>query len=389
MKRELWPDIYRGIAIIAVVLIHSSSHALSQMSPCGWSWYGMALMNRLLQFAVPAFLLVSAYLNASSLDGTSRGNSEGDALSQEDGYRQAIGFFVRRGRSLLVPYLLASGVGLALVTHFGAAPISILHLCKMLVLGKCYYHLYFVALIFQLYAVLPVLVWTMRRHPAAPHTVLIGAVGLQLVAYAVNRWFLMSQEVGMSLFWYVLPVALGLCLHRSTDALNALMTRSFRALFCLTLAITAAYAPVAVIAMIQPVNTFVWQVCDWAFAATASLLLVAAAVRLTESAVGQRLASMGRSSLVIYLAHPFVIVLLDHIVPSLRHAYPWIAVPVYGATALAISACLAVPSGWRLAPLIEKPTWMHTLFDRNGRASKPTPLPLPKREGVPGARGLR
>jgi len=50
---------------------------------------------------------------------------------------------------------------------------------------------------------------------------------------------------------------------------------------------------------------------------------------------------MGRRSLIIYLAHPFVIVALDHMAPELRQSWVWLAFPIYAATSFAAAAFAA------------------------------------------------
>src|SRR3569833_1192392 len=136
-QRETWPDIYRGIAIIAVVLIHATGHAKSQISQGAWSWFAVAAVNRALQFAVPAFLLACAYLIGSS-------------LAKESGRPGALMW--RRLKSIGLPYLLASMAGAVVDMHAGRS-ISIMHFVKELILCRASFHLYFIALIVQLYLV--------------------------------------------------------------------------------------------------------------------------------------------------------------------------------------------------------------------------------------------
>ena len=305
---------------------------LSQLSPCGWSWCFIATINRLLQFAVPAFLLVSAYLNASSL--------RNGVSSSESRISSAKAFVVRRVQSTLIPYLIASGIGLMVITHFHPSAIPLQHLCKMLIFGKCYYHLYFMALVFQLYVLLPFLVRMMHRSKPL-WKVLAVAAAVQLVVYTINRCFLMQQNVASSLFWYILPVSLGLWLRFSSERTRSAFRSHGRCLCLVTAAAAMLYLPIAILAMVGPVDTFLCQTYNWIFSTAAALLLAVVSMRITGSHTGIWLASMGRRSLIIYLAHPFVIVALDHMAPELRQSWVWLAFPIYAATSFAAAAFAA------------------------------------------------
>jgi surface polysaccharide O-acyltransferase-like enzyme len=378
--RQIWPDTYRGIAIIAVVLIHCTGHALSQLSTCGWSWYAMATVNRLLQFAVPAFLLVSGYLNSMSLRRQRPPNS--DAGTRESNVRvarrvipmtrrstlvlnsahpmagsstradfpmfdpAALALIVRRLRSIGAPYLAASAIGLLLTSH-GHPSTSPLHILKLLLLGKCYYHLYFVVLIAQLYLVLPLVLRWFRR-PRSIASVLTVAIPAQLAVYALNRWMVTAgwtahmhylqviPPISSSLAWYMLPVALGLWLvsRRGENGEMSGLSKYRYAIFWSTIASLVIYLPLSVLSMIGPVNTFAFQLADWVFSTSASLLLILLAWRFVDGGRGQWLATLGRQSLTIYLAHPFVIALLDMVAPHFRHSNAWIAAPTYAAAAI-------------------------------------------------------
>jgi len=373
-EREAWPDIFRGIAIIAVVCIHTSGHMLSQLSPCGWSWCFIATINRLLQFAVPAFLLVSAYLNASSL--------RNGVSSSESRISSAKAFVVRRVQSTLIPYLIASGIGLLLITHFHPSSISLRHLCKMLIFGKCYYHLYFMALVFQLYVLLPFLVRMMHRSKPL-WSVLAVAAAVQLIVYAANRCFLMQQNVASSLFWYILPVSLGLWLKFCPERTRSAFRRHGRTLCLLTATAAMAYLPIAILAMVGPVDTFLCQTYNWIFSAAASLLLAVVSMRITDSHLGFWLAAMGRRSLIIYLAHPFFIVGLDHFAPEIRQSSMWLAFPIYAVMSFAAAAfganLLSCSNTWR-ARVRQSPKVTDNIASApprsvNANASVKSPLP--------------
>ncbi len=67
-ERDASFDIVKGISILAVMVIHSTSHSSRKYTDeHSGGWWGLMLTNRLKSFAVPTFLLVSALLLARSL----------------------------------------------------------------------------------------------------------------------------------------------------------------------------------------------------------------------------------------------------------------------------------------------------------------------------------
>ena len=93
-------DVCRGLAILAVLFIHVSGHFLPVLHPAKsphpptWAWYALAIPNAASAWAVPCFLMLSAFVNAQSL------GRSGD-----------VGKYARRRvQTALLPYVLWSGV---------------------------------------------------------------------------------------------------------------------------------------------------------------------------------------------------------------------------------------------------------------------------------------
>ena len=72
------------------------------------------------------------------------------------------------------------------------------------------------------------------------------------------------------------------------------------------------YLPAAVSVRLDlPINTFQYQLGNWLFTASASFLLLALAVYLSDTGRANGLKLLGRQSLQIYLVHPMVIRTLE------------------------------------------------------------------------------
>lgn len=175
-----WITILKGLAIVAVVF----THVLSSMPPETFttSVYQLyfVLLDQSFRFCVPLFVALSGY-----------------ALSKK--YQQTefkIGAFYRRRLSKLLPlYFIWSALFIGLFTQIkgwnvaGESPSVI----TLLVLGRADYHLYFVAMIFQLYLLFPVLQWLLA-HKALRHWVFIATLLIQTLSFWVIHMAMLRAE---------------------------------------------------------------------------------------------------------------------------------------------------------------------------------------------------
>src|SRR5262249_10297241 len=130
--------------------------------------------------------------------------------------------------------------------------------------------------------------------------------------------------VGSVLLWHTPVVALGLWLGSRFDQLPDILRRGTRPAPLLTLCGAAVYFPPA-LEMLRGhnVNTFALPGGEWVHVTAAAFLLLALSARWGQGGGGARLLRLlGGWSLQIYLAHPFVLILLDRL-PAFTHAFPW------------------------------------------------------------------
>jgi peptidoglycan/LPS O-acetylase OafA/YrhL len=302
IKRLASLDICRGIAILAVLFIHVSGHFLPALHlakshvPPGWAWYALAVPNLDAQWAVPCFLMLSAFANALSLART------------PDITRYA----KRRLRTAVVPYVLWSGVYIALNFALGTLHhLNLGHLAKLLLTGTAEFHLYFFVLVIELYVLLPLLMPLFRRRPAF-WAVALGAVILQAAVYLLNR-FVLLHRFQTTILWDILPVALGLWLWSQIGRWSEVFKRGLWPALIVTLAALAVYTSLGIQTLLPPahINTAVYQGGQWAFTAGMSFLVLALAGALVKSRGAALLSYLGAESLAIYVMHPLAIIALD------------------------------------------------------------------------------
>lgn len=137
-------DIIRGIAIVAVILIHITSTSLDNVASGSLSEGFILFINQLSRFAVPAFLFLSGL-----------GLTLSNKLNQ--GYFQ---FLWKQVSKIILLYFIWNIVYYLIVS---SSP-SLLGFIKSFILGTNYYHLYYVPIIIFFYVTYPLLVKLSKKN---------------------------------------------------------------------------------------------------------------------------------------------------------------------------------------------------------------------------------
>lgn len=173
-ERKIELDVLRGLAIIAVVLIHSIDVVLrSSNSPFpGRNFY--VAVDQLSRFCVPMFVAVSGFVLAKN-------------------YQEKLpifSFFKKRIWRLIPPYLFYSFLAysfLRLPTVFYQN--EQFSVWQIIFLGKADFPYYFVPMIVQLYLLFPLLILLLKKKNV---TLLVGALAFQAVTIA---FFTFQNEI--------------------------------------------------------------------------------------------------------------------------------------------------------------------------------------------------
>jgi surface polysaccharide O-acyltransferase-like enzyme len=314
-------DIFRGLAILAVLGIHVSGHSLHMAEVDSRAWIVLAFSNRALQFAVPAFLLLSALLNLRPL------------LERPPG----AAWVYRRLRRAVWPYLIWSLIFLAISYRHDPGALTPALVVAKIAGGNAYYHLYFLLLVIQLYVLLPFLAPLFRRRPPF-WAVATGALGLQAAIYAANRRWPIVTAPGSVIFWYVPSIAVGCWLSTRWSRLAELARKAFLPALLVAAAAFAIHAPLAMdLLRHEALNTFVFQASLSLYAAAASLALMGVSGSGAAAWAAAPLRYIGARSLEIYILHPLAILALDEWLPFSIPRSPAVSTAVY------FIACIALP----------------------------------------------
>jgi peptidoglycan/LPS O-acetylase OafA/YrhL len=320
-----WVDVCRGLAILAVVLIHVFGRLQTQLTPGAKTWYAVAVLHHVMHFAVPAFLLISVFVNAGSL------------LRRWSPGR----FLLSRIKTVVWPYLVWCAVYIFYQHQGGFAGFGWRDALYQVAYGKAYPHLYFMVVLIQILIVLPPLVLLFRRKPPFLAAA-VGGIALTLAVYAANRFYLRMPYPGSFFMWYTPVIALGLWLASQVDRLPDILRCSLPAASLLTAVFALLYFWLGTELLLhRPVNSFAYQLIEWGYMTAASFLLVYIAYRWKSGWSASALRYLGRYSLQVYLVHPLILLQLDRVLQF--HSIPEMAFVfvVYLAAAVAVPLAFA------------------------------------------------
>ncbi|TBL75066.1 acyltransferase [Paenibacillus thalictri] len=173
-------EIVRAFAILAVLLIHGTSEATVELELGGAGQSIYLGINKLSNFAVPVFLMLSGLVLFYRYSGDWSG-------------KQALVFYRRRIQQIVIPYLVWSLFyyfydqwlynDSSVPLHFDGE-----EFLDLLPWADASYHLYYIIIIVQFYLLFPLLMWGCTALGWFRRWLwLIGAV-IQAAAFSYNHW---------------------------------------------------------------------------------------------------------------------------------------------------------------------------------------------------------
>lgn len=177
-KRYLELDFARAIAVIAVIMIHAAS--FYPWYNKSFSWDGYYVYHQVTSFAVPAFILLSGLL----LTLTSKGKPF-----------NYTSFLSRRLAYIFIPYCAWSLIYFAYRWPDLTKDIVI----NDFLTGRPFFHLYFIAIILQLYVLFPLFRWASARFKPA-HIAIALIAQLAIIELSRNNIPWLFYKLGPTLF---------------------------------------------------------------------------------------------------------------------------------------------------------------------------------------------
>ena len=360
-------DILRILTFACVIGVHTTSHTVASDDVGLNALLGLLHFTRLVFFSLTAFVLVYSY--------TLRPRP----MSQ---------FWPKRFLLVGVPYLAWSFVYVASSwlldgTRRGDVPDLVRTFAEGIVTGTSWYHLYFLLVTMQVYLLLPVIAWLVRKTRGHHVAVLVVALIVQLVVFAGYKYFPASDAwlqgyQKQFFFSYVFFIVSGAIAADHADGFLRFIRVHRRAVLwgfvgvgVLTLAVWAVQVGVgqslyAAGTPLQPVQVI------WSSAVFVGFLAIGArwADRRRPGSPLARVVDYGSDrSFGIFLSHPFMIWILlygdswlERVVPK-----PWLTLVTY---LLVLVLSVAVTEAFRWTPLSVPLTGRPSLASRGQREAR-------------------
>jgi peptidoglycan/LPS O-acetylase OafA/YrhL len=194
-------NIFRGIACLFVVLIHTTGFAVAGLEPFTWQSIIFSIFNTGMKVAVPAFIFVSGLVLSY------RYQNQKIPLKK---------FYWKRIKTVYIPYILYSLLYYALYLIWAGYTFSFEYMFTRILTGDMSYQLYFVILIMQFYFVFPVCLWILKKYQGKK--VLLISLILHVLCFIFIP--MKYRFFGNYLTFFMLGCYVGLNYKKVMDSLN-------------------------------------------------------------------------------------------------------------------------------------------------------------------------
>ncbi|MGG1518441.1 acyltransferase [Paenibacillus oryzisoli] len=301
-------DYLRALAIIAVLVIHGT--AAATLLPSGSvSQAVFFLINKASLFTVPLFIWISGLVLFYTY-----GDRWKPGMARE--------FWWKRLRKIAVPYVLWSlfyYVWNQWIYH-GTVRFDLWYFVKLLLSGNASYHLYYMVIILQFYAVFPLLMGLVKAHPWMQKALIPLGLGIQAAAYVCHHWVHPLPEYDSLLLGYSTYFCFGAYAGLRYGAVAAWAKR--RHAWVRAAAVLAGVLFAGGLLLQQRGRVALssaWYELDlvlYAMAVPMACLPAARALAARTGLVAKGGAALGAASFGVYLAHPAILTLWDRLAPE-------------------------------------------------------------------------
>lgn len=319
-RRDATFDILKGLSILEVMTHHTLSTGMRKFTvEHDAAWWTMATLSRILHFAVPTFLLVSAVLLARSV-----------ASKPAPDWRR---FFGRRVQRTLMPYLVWSAGYIAfrlLLLRaesdvmpaqwsgplFGSITVPSLltpeRLWINLFWGKAYFHIYFMVVLLQFSVAFPLLFGVMRALRLTFGGVVALGAAIQFLAFLGQRHWWQIPYPGSTVLWYCMPVLAGMWIGLNWNQWESVWSRWRWWFGVMAFGGLAVYLPLALMIYLAiPISSLLFNSGIAVYCLGVALLLLGLSRRLAKTGWPRRLIQpIGDRSIAFFLIHPLILFLL-------------------------------------------------------------------------------
>lgn len=297
--RILELDIVRAFAIMAVLMIHATSETTVEIPIGSRSQIIYLIVNKLSNFAVPVFILLSGLVLFYRYGGAWN-------------WREALSFYRKRIQYIIVPYLIWSFFYYVFnqwTPNFNWHDIHIEWpvFFKALKWADTSYHLYFIVLILQFYLVFPIIMTIVERWRWFGRNLIWIGIAVQVGFYVYHHWFHPVQHPATILGTYAGIFAIGGWIGLHYERFQKAADRHLW--WVLGLALLIGYSFALLFVLHQSHIDFGSVIMEllfngYAIAMSLSLLWISAKLLRGLPRLAALLSSMGFAAFGIYFTHP-------------------------------------------------------------------------------------
>lgn len=291
VERDRKYDTLRGLAILFVLLVHISADYVYTDSS-GVTYAILKILNNIFNIAVPTFVTLTVFLGLRS------------------GRRHGASYMLKKTLPLLALYLVWSLVYIffySVVQGFSLPKAEVIF-TDWLLQGRTYYHLYYIIMLVQLYAVITLL--SRKKAVFEPRSWLpLAGAGVQISVLGVFTQLVINPfkfyNTAILVIFYITSITFGLCLAADSEKTE----RDFRKYWWIYAAVLIAAVLVRVLLCPRLSDSKDLKAVTHELIIFGGIPLMFILAELFKSR--SPLALLGRHSLGIYFAHPLLLTVID------------------------------------------------------------------------------
>lgn len=309
-------QLVRAIAILGVLLVHSTSDAVSSMRDSNY-YILYTFFNVFTKIGTPTFLFLSSFILFYTY------------ATRPLNKQLLVGFYKKRFKYIIIPYCLFSAFYFFLLHIYYpnyTFQETLMTFMTKLATGKAHTHLYFIFINIQFYLLFPLLLWWFQRKPGVVKWIVPLGLALQWAFILANKYVYLHFQLQVStigswslsyMSYFMLGAYIGIYypklkawLHISKEHASAKRIVAWLILWCCGLISGLAHVYICYnnrlfgISYNSLLYQLLWSVHTYAFA----LIAFQIAFLLHRHGaywLNRWMQRLGELSFAIYLLHPF------------------------------------------------------------------------------------
>jgi len=294
----------RAFAILAVLLVHSTSFVIVELPTESRSYAVYNFLNIFFKYGTPTFIFLSSFVLFYNY------------ANREITKKMLLNFYKKRFLYIVIPYLLFSVMYFSLTVHLYydyTFTEALAIFAQKVLTGKAYTHLYFVFISIQLYLIFPVVLYLVKKYKwISKYAIIIGLV-IQWAFVLLNHYYMKIEYKGSISLSYMSYYFLGIYLGVYFERYRAFLKSRKKHIFTLLWLVSGffyVYINYQTRIGLEVYDSKLYELLWNAYTYFAALFLFGFAFMIYEKVserVRRFLLYVGDLSFGVYLIHPFLL----------------------------------------------------------------------------------